>query len=94
MEKILFDHVQHLGECQNEYFQIINISDSVQESDVKFKIYYSDESNNFDSFCIDIEKRDLGTDDKGIHLGWDYILFDEWEGFNQASIQYYCKILS
>lgn len=96
MEKILFDHVNHLGEMQNNYFQIIDISDSVDEDsgEKKFKIYYSNESNSFDNFCIDIEKRNLGTDDNGIHLGWEYVVFDEWEGFNQASISYYCKILS
>lgn len=90
MEEILFNQVSHIGETQTENFEIIDTSDSVDEiyGEKQYRVYHSD------GFCFDISKINRGTDDNGVHLGWDFIIFDEWDGFKKASIYYYCKILS
>lgn len=90
LEKILFDYVNNLGEVQNEYFQIIDISDSVDTifGEKKFKVYHSN------GYCFDVEKKNLGQEDKNTWLGFDYIVYDDWDGFKKGSIQLYCKLLS
>lgn len=84
MEKILFEHIEHLGEMENDDFQIIDISDSVDEfsGEKKFKVYHSE------GYCFDISKI-VAEDAK-----FDYFLYDEWDGFRKGSVTLYCKLLS
>ena len=90
IEQILYNCVNHIGETQNEAYQIIETTEDPEyafEDDRSYKVYHSE------GFCFDVSKKTVFDEETGDKIGIEYHVYDEWEGFERASIRYYIKLL-
>lgn len=83
MNKEIFDLINKLGESAFNKIHIIQSSyyncsppDYLKE----YRIYHSD------GHCLDISKSAILEDGSGKFLGYEYSIYQEWEGFEEMDL--------
>jgi len=90
IEQQIFDLVHQTGETLSGNIHIIDMTEEYPcyEEDKKYRVYHSD------GYCFDVERLSEADDQTDEVVGYDYTIYDEWDGFDKVrSYEVYMNLI-